>query len=134
VAARQISKRQAEHPVYAPGTHFPISIGPYAHNAYLEAWFDTGAFGALLLLVIGLLVLRAISSLSANVRPAFYAMYATVALLAAASFSLWSRPFLASFGIGGMFALLALSFAVTAQECETRDEQARLGIANAPER
>ena len=134
VSARQIGKQQEEHPIYAPGTNFPLSVGPYAHNAYLEAWFDTGACGALLLLVIGLLVLRAISSLSANVRPALYAMYATVALLAAASFSLWSRPFLASFGIGGMFAVLAWSFAMTAQGCQSRDEQVRLGIANAAER
>ena len=118
VTARQIGKQQEEHPVYAPGTNFPLSVGPHAHNAYLQVWFDTGALGAMLLLILGLLVLNNISRLPEHVKPALYAMYATVALLAASSFSLWSRPFLASFGIAGAFTVLAWSFAITRQKGE----------------
>jgi O-antigen ligase len=119
VTARQIGKQQEEHPIYAPGTNFPLSVGPHAHNGYLQVWFDTGALGAMLLLVLGLLVLHNISRLPGHVRPALYAMYATVALLAASSFSLWSRPFLASFGIAGAFTVLAWSFAIARQKGDT---------------
>jgi O-antigen ligase len=116
VSARQIGKQQEEHPVYAPGTNFPLSVGPFAHNAYLEAWFDTGAFGVLLLLMLGLIILRAISRLPTHVKPAMYALYATAALLVAASFSLWSRSLLPSLGLTSTFALLAWSFAKITQE------------------
>ena len=108
--ARHIGKVE-EFPVYAPGTSFPLSVGPHAHNAFLQVWFDTGAFGAVLLLMIGLLTLRVISRLAANLQPALYATYATAALLAASTSSLWTRSFLASFGICAVYAILAWSFA-----------------------
>lgn len=117
-SSREISKQQDEYPVYAPHTNFPLSVGPHAHNVYLQTWFDTGACGAVLLLMIGLLTLRAISRLAANAQPFFYAMYATVALIAVSSFSLWSRPFLASFGICVIFAVLAWSFGRVAETTE----------------
>ena len=113
VTAREFGKRELEHPHYAPGTPFALSPGPHAHNVYLEVWFETGVLGVALLLAIGLLTLRAIYRLPQGLHPYFYAMFASNALLAASSTSLWSRWFLASFALSAIFGVLAWSFAVS---------------------
>ena len=114
-SARDLGRRTKERPMYAPGTSFRLTPGPHAHNAYLQVWLETGAVGAVLLLGIGLWAVGAASRVSADSRPALYAAFASNALLAASSFSIWASWFLASFAFSAMFAVLAWSFVTSAE-------------------
>ena len=95
----------------APGSDFRLTTGLHSHNVYLQAWYETGAVGALLLLAIGLLVLSALTRAPRDVQPYLYATFATCALLGGTSFSLWQPWFMASFGFAAGFAMLGWALA-----------------------
>ena len=116
VAARELGRLGKENPTYEPGSPFLVSTGPHAHNVYLQVWFDTGLVGIVLMVSIGLFALRAISRATAGSQPALYAAFASNALLAASSFSIWTRWFLASYALSAIFAVLASKFAATVCE------------------
>jgi O-antigen ligase len=96
---------------FAPGSDFRLPIGMHSHNDYLQTWYETGAVGALMLLVIGLLVLSSMARASMQVQPYLYATFATSALLGGTSFSLWQPWFMASFGLTAGFAMLGWALA-----------------------
>jgi O-antigen ligase len=104
--ARALNDRDDEHPVLAPGSTFRLTTGWHSHNAYLQAWYETGAVGALLLLGIGLLAIRALASARADVQPFLYATFVSGALMAGSSFSLWAPWFVASLCLAAVFAAL----------------------------
>ncbi len=110
-SARTLSHSDDAHPVFAPGSDFRLTTGWHSHNAYLQTWFETGAIGALLLLVFGLLVLRSVAASPAALRPYLYATFVSCALMANSSFSLWAPWFLASFGLAAVFAVLGTELA-----------------------
>ena len=83
----------------APGSDFNRSTGWHSHNAYLQVWYETGAVGALLLLGLGLLILRALARATFEVQPHLNATFMACALLAASAFSIWAPWLLASFAI-----------------------------------
>jgi O-antigen ligase len=93
----------------APGTRFQLSTDLHSHNAYLQAWFETGAVGAGLLLGLGLLILRALAAAPADVQPHLHATFASGALVAASSYSIWAPWFMTSFALAFAGALLAAS-------------------------
>jgi O-antigen ligase len=113
VPARELGRLGKENPKYEPGSPFLVSTGPHAHNVYLQVWFDTGLAGIILMVGIGLFALRAISRQVASSQPALFAAFACNALLAASSFSIWTRWFLASYALSAVFAVLASKFAAT---------------------
>jgi O-antigen ligase len=90
----------------APGSTFRLTTGLHSHNVYLQAWYETGTVGALMLIVLGLLVLRSLVHAPPRAQPFLYATFATVALLGGTSFSLWQPWFMASFGFAAGFAAL----------------------------
>lgn len=92
----------------APGTNIPVSAGAHSHNGYLQVWYETGAVGVAFLLGIGLLLLRSVARAPNDTRPYLYAAFATGALLAASSFSLWAPWFVASLGLAVVFSVLGL--------------------------
>jgi O-antigen ligase len=96
---------------FAPGSDFGLPTGMHSHNDYLQTWYETGAVGALMLLVIGLLVLSSLARSSLQVQPYLYASFATSALLGGTSFSLWQPWFMASFGLTAVFAMLGWAMA-----------------------
>jgi O-antigen ligase len=96
---------------FAPGSDFGLPTGMHSHNDYLQTWYETGAVGALMLLVIGLLVLSSLARSSMQVQPYLYASFATSALLGGMSFSLWQPWFMASFGLTAVFAMLGWAMA-----------------------
>ena len=95
----------------APGSDIRLTTNLHSHNGYLQAWYETGAVGALMLLAIGLLVLRALAQASMDVQPYLYATFATCALLGGSSFSLWQPWFMASFGLVAGLAMLGWALA-----------------------
>jgi O-antigen ligase len=90
----------------APGTHFLLSTHRHSHNAYLQVWYETGAFGAMIMLGLGLLVLRAMRTFSTEVQPYLAATFAACALLIASAYSIWAPWFMASLALASVFAAL----------------------------
>jgi O-antigen ligase len=88
----------------APGTRFQIETGMHSHNAYLQVWYETGAAGALILLGLGLLILRAAKAYPAALRPHLAATFVAGALLMASSYSIWAPWFMASLAMACVFA------------------------------
>ena len=78
----------------------------HAHNAYLQAWFEAGLMGALLLLVLGLLVLREIYRAPGEDQKFLAAAFASAMAAASTAFSLWAAWFLAVFGVAVVFSAM----------------------------
>jgi O-antigen ligase len=104
----------------APGTEFPLSTGSHTHNAYLQVWYETGIVGALLLLALGLLVLRAIAATPAATQAHLHATFTACALLAASGFSIWAPWLLATFGIVTVCAAIAVTLRPSAPASQTQ--------------
>jgi O-antigen ligase len=101
--AREAAHRQG---FTAPGTEFEISPSLHSHNAYLQVWYEAGAVGALILLGLGLVVLRALMRVPEDVQPFLAATFAAGALLIASAYSIWAPWFLASLAMTAIFAAL----------------------------
>jgi hypothetical protein len=83
----------------APGSEFRLETGWHSHNAYLQAWYETGAIGAVLLLAIGILVLRSFAAAPEVAQPFLWSTFGVCALMAGSSFSLWAQWFMATLGM-----------------------------------
>jgi hypothetical protein len=101
---RALHKPDSKNAPRVPGTDFPDAMPLHSHNAYLQVWHETGAVGAVLALLLGTVILRAITGSPAALQPHFYAMFAGSALLVASSFSLWASWFLSSLMLTPIFA------------------------------
>jgi O-antigen ligase len=89
-----------------PCIEIPVSTGLHSHNAYLQVWYEAGAVGALLLLALGLLVLRALATFSAELQPYLHATFAACALMAASAFSIWQPWFVGALALSALAAAL----------------------------
>jgi O-antigen ligase len=87
-----------------PGTTIPLAAPLHSHNAYLQVWQETGAVGAALLLALGLLLVRAIGAMPAQLQHNFCAIFAACALLAASSFSIWAAWLICALALTPIFA------------------------------
>jgi O-antigen ligase len=103
----------------APGSQFHLSTGAHSHNVYLQTWYETGAVGAALLLLSGLLIVRELAQAPQRAQPYLYSTFATCALLGGTSFGLWQPWFMASFGLVAAFAMLGwvLAHHISACDC-----------------
>lgn len=95
----------------APGSDFRLTTGLHSHNGYLQTWYEAGAVGALFLLVLGLMVLRALARAPLWIQPYLFATFATCALLGASSFSLWQPWFMAAFGFAALCTMVGWALA-----------------------
>jgi O-antigen ligase len=80
----------------------------HAHNIFVQAWFEAGAIGGLLLCLLGLVVLRAIFRLPGTVRPFAVATFASIFVIGLTGFSLWAAWYLAGYGLASLCILLAV--------------------------
>jgi len=110
-AARAMNDLAGDDAPLAPGSQFHLTTNLHSHNIYLQAWYDAGAIGAALLLLIGLLIVRELAKAPQRAQPHLYATFATCALLGGTSFSLWQPWFMASFGFVAVFAVLGWALA-----------------------
>jgi O-antigen ligase len=101
-AARAVSEREAADAKLVPGTMFELSTSLHSHNAYLQAWYETGAGGASLLLGVGFLMFQAVAGSPPGAQPYLYATFVAGSLVAATGFSIWAPWFLASLAIVAM--------------------------------
>ena len=82
---------------------FERSTNAHAHNIFLQAWYETGAVGGLLLLTLMCVVWQNAAKLGAALQPHVNACFAAALSLAWATFSLWSIAHIAMFAIGAIF-------------------------------
>ncbi len=84
----------------------------HSHNVYLQAWYETGAFGGLLLLAVIMIVWRNAQALAKPMQPYVNASFGVVLALTWATFGLWSLAHLSMYVIAAIFAYVA-SLALT---------------------
>ena len=106
---RAIHKPDSKDVPRVPGTNFPDAMPLHSHNAYLQVWHEAGAVGAILLLILGVFVLRAIAGVPSVLQPHFCAMFAGAALLVASSFSLWAPWLLSGLMLTPLFAAVGIA-------------------------
>ncbi|HWB45566.1 MAG TPA: O-antigen ligase family protein [Hyphomicrobiaceae bacterium] len=107
----------------APGSEIALSTSWHSHNAYLQAWYETGAVAALLLLSFGLALLQAIGRSPPDTVPYLLAVFCAGALAAASSYSLWQSWVMGSMSLAAINALAMVSLAVRQERslmCEAR--------------
>jgi hypothetical protein len=120
--ARAINDLEGHDAPFAPGSQFRVTTSLHSHNIYLQAWYDAGAVGAALLLLIGLLVVRELARAPQRAQPYLFTAFATCALLGGASFSLWQPWFMGSFALVAVFARLGWELG---DRMETLDQPVR---------
>jgi O-antigen ligase len=118
--ARAINELEGHNAPMAPGSQFRLTTNLHSHNIYLQAWYDAGAIGAGLMLLIGLLIVRDLAKAPQRAQPYLYSAFVTCALLGASSFSLWQPWFMASFGLVAVFGRLGWALG---DRIETLDHQ-----------
>jgi hypothetical protein len=91
VLNRQQNSADIEQP---EGFPYPRSLGSHAHDIYLQAWFELGALGTLLLAVAGAAVIARITLLPASAQPFAAGTVAAFAVVGAFSWSLWQVWFM----------------------------------------
>ena len=111
-AARAMDTLEKATRVFEPGTQIPRETSIHAHNAYVQVWYEAGAVGVVLLLLIGLLTIGAIARAPARVRSMLFAIFASHALVAAFGFSVWAPWLLASFVLAAIFASPSVALAM----------------------
>jgi O-antigen ligase len=105
-SARVLREAASREGLKAPGTKFELSPSWHSHNAYLQVWYEAGAVGALILLGLGLVVLRALTRFAQDMQPYLAATFASGALLIATAYSIWAPWFMASLAMVSIFAAL----------------------------
>ena len=98
---------------YAAGTTLPIATNRHAHNIFLQTWYETGAIGAILLLLAGLPVIAWIAGAPPRTQPLLAAAFASAVMSASFSYSLLAAWFLATFAITALFCRFAVTVAST---------------------
>ena len=116
--ARAMNELAGDDAPMAPGSQFHLTTGTHSHNVYLQAWYETGAVGAALLLLIGLLVVRELAKAPQQAQPYLYAAFATCALLSGTSFGPWQPWFMASFGLVAAFVMLGWALVRRISACD----------------
>ena len=90
-----------------PGTNYHDATGTHPHNIYLQAIYELGIVGAVLMLLAGLSILRAIHVYCARTeRPFFLALFAAWASQSSFSFGLTEPWYLFALGLA-MCCLMA---------------------------
>jgi O-antigen ligase len=109
--ARALNDQHGYDAPLAPGSEFRLTTSLHSHNGYLQTWYEAGAVGAAILLVIGLVVLGSLAGAPAGVQPYLYATFVACALMGGSSFSLWQPWFMAALGLAAVFAGLGWALA-----------------------
>ncbi|MDA7946881.1 MAG: O-antigen ligase family protein [Hyphomicrobiaceae bacterium] len=94
-----------------PGHVTPMRLGLHSHNNFVQAWFELGAIGALLILAIGIGLLQTIKQLLPPVRPYAYATFVTACIIAAFGWGLWQTWLLSGYALATMMVAFINSYA-----------------------
>jgi hypothetical protein len=107
------------------GDTYAQRTGRHAHNIFMQTWYELGATGAVLLLIIGVAGLRAMTRLPLADQPFAFASFASTMVLAAFTWGIWQPWFMCAFGLWAVLLLVAL-------EGTRRANDARLSASPLP--
>jgi O-antigen ligase len=91
-----------------PDANKKRKIGRHPHSVYLQAWYELGGVGALLLGVAGLVAFAQVLRFPAFTWPFSFAMLSTMALELALCWDIWQRWFFALLCFSAVTLVLAL--------------------------
>ena len=94
-----------------PGDSYPQRTGRHSHNIFMQTWYELGAVGAVLLLVVGVLGLRVLGRLPVADQPYAYASFVSATVIASFTWGMWQPWFMCAFGIWAVLLLLGLDAA-----------------------
>jgi hypothetical protein len=107
-STREIDETRATTATHPEGYGYALRTGRHSHSIFMQTWYELGAIGAVLLLVVGLLGLRALWRLPHVDQPLAFASFVTAATIGASSWGMWQTWFMAAFGIWAVLLALAL--------------------------
>jgi O-antigen ligase len=90
---------------------FTNRTGRHSHNIFMQTWFELGAVGAVLLLVVGLAALRAMARLPAAHQPYAFASFVSTIVIASFTWGMWQPWFMCAFGLWAVVLLVGLDAA-----------------------
>ena len=106
-STKPLDQRAAPNAPREPGDTYAQRTGRHAHNVFMQTWFELGAIGAMLLLVVGLTALRAMMRLPAMDQSFAFASFASTMVLASFSWGVWQPWFMCAFGLWSVILLIA---------------------------
>lgn len=94
-----------------PGDAYAQRTGRHAHNIFMQTWYELGAVGACLLLIVGIVALRELSRLPGIQQPFAYAGFVSALAIASFTWGMWQPWFMCAFGLWAVLWLIALDAA-----------------------
>jgi O-antigen ligase len=98
-STKAIDEEQKPAAQKLPDQPYAQRTGQHAHNVYMQTWYELGAVGAVLLLVAGVLLWRAILRLPGRAQPFALAGFASAMVIAAFTWGLWQEWYQSLFGL-----------------------------------
>jgi O-antigen ligase len=89
------------------GTDISDGTNMHAHNVFLQAWYETGAIGGVLVFLAGLPVLGWLRARSDRTAPYLFAAFAASVVVASLSWSLVASWYIATFGLVAVWCRFA---------------------------
>ncbi|MFD0985572.1 O-antigen ligase family protein [Methyloligella solikamskensis] len=91
------------------GKAYAWQAGPHAHNQYLQAWYELGLVGVVLVLASGAWVLWIIGRLPDAQLPYMVAHFAAFAALSASAWGMWQTWLMALPGLAAVYGAIAVA-------------------------
>lgn len=89
---------------------YDVTTARHAHNVFLQVWYELGAVGAVLFMILGLAALARCAKAPANAQPFLLAQFAAVAGMIAFSYSVWQLWLQGAIGLGLIGFVIALAY------------------------
>ena len=102
-----MSDANLDKDVLLPNHPYKMRTGRHGHNIYLQTWYELGAIGAGLLLLVGLAFLSRTHTLAAGVKPFAFASFSVGATLGAFTWGMWQTWYIAMFAMAVTVMLIA---------------------------
>ena len=102
-----MSEANKNKDVLLPNHPYRMRTGRHGHNIYLQTWYELGAIGAGLLLLLGLAFLSKAHTLAPGVKPFAFASFSVGATLAAFTWGMWQTWYIAMFAMAVAIMLIA---------------------------
>jgi O-Antigen ligase len=104
-----------------PGQAFAQRTGQHSHNFFVQTWFELGAIGAIIFLICGVLIWRALGALSSAAQPYALAASTSAMCLAALTWGFWQEWYLSLFAIAILLTALGNGAIDRAKEGQADD-------------
>ena len=109
-STRHVSAKLGKDQKKLEGYAYKKVTGRHGHNIFVQTWYELGAVGAGLLLVLGISIINLISRLARDHQPFAYATFANMVTVAAFSWGIWQIWYMALLGIAPFIMAMAVRY------------------------